>query len=210
MLRGQPPIVGDEGVSTFLARDACIHGSTMGEFGSRIEEGFCFLLDIQSDSLEEQILLGSGVTDGTAFRIRLNADGVPNRIETMLRDDEGNVLAGYAETSASRAKRLMCNADPRSNLLAFYELQPWVDDNLQPHYTKQEGPTRFSNLIHPLIIGGWNLDGHREGFYVGRMAEVAMFNHWYTRQAAKRFRKASTNPSQLPLLGQVPPPPPKS
>jgi hypothetical protein len=209
VLRGQPPIVGDEGASTFLARDAYISGSTMGEFGSRIEEGFCLLIDIQSDSSGEQVPLGSGVTNGTAFRIRLNAHGVLNRIETMLWDDEGKVLAGYADTSASRAKRLVCTADPRSNLLAFYEIQPWVDDNLQPHYTKQEGPIRFSNLLHPLIIGGWNLDGHREGFYVGRIAEVAMFNHWYTRQATKRFRKVSTNPTQLPLLGQVPPPTPE-
>lgn len=206
VLTGQPPIVGDEDASAYLARDAYIYGDTLGEFGSRIEEGFCFLFDIQSDSFEEQILLGSGVTNRTAFRIRLNADGVPNRIETMLRDDEGKVLAGYADTSASRAKRLMCTADPRSNLLAFFELQPWIDDNLQPHYTKQDGPIRCSNLIHPLIMGGWNLDGHREGFYVGRMANIAMFNRWYTKKATKRFRKASTNPTQLPLLGQVPPP----
>jgi hypothetical protein len=104
VLTGQPPIVGDEDTSAFLARDAYIYGDTLGELGSRIEEGFCFLFDIQSDSLEEQILLGSGVTNGTAFRIRLNADGVPNRIETMLRDDEGKILAGYAETSALTEK----------------------------------------------------------------------------------------------------------
>jgi hypothetical protein len=206
VLTGQPPIVGDEDGSTFLTHDACIYGDTLGEFGSQIEEGFCCLFDIQSDSFEEQVLLGSGVTDGTAFRIRLNADGVPNRIETMLRDDEGKVLKGYAESSASRAKRLMCTADPRSNLLAFFELQPWVDDNLQPHYIKQDGPINFSNLKHPLIIGGWNVDGRREGHYVGRMANVAMFNRWYTKKATKGFRKASTNPTQLPLIGQVPPP----
>ena len=178
VLTGQPPIVGDEEGSAFFTRDGCIYGDTLGDFGSRIEEGFCVLFDMQSDSFEEQIVLGSGVTDGTAFRIRLNADGVPNRIETMLRDDEGKILAGYADTSASRAKRVMCTADPRSNLLGFFELQPWVDDNLQPHYTKQEGPIRFSNLVHPLVMGGWNLDGRREGHYVGRMTNVALFNRW--------------------------------
>ena len=206
VLTGQPPIVGDEGGSTFLTRDAYLYGDTLEDFGSRMEEGFCFLLDIQSASLDEQILLGSGVTNGTAFRIQLNADGVSNRVEMMLRDDDGNVLAGYADTSASRAKRLVCTADPRSNLLAFFELQPWVDDNLQIHYTKQDGPIHFSNLVHPLIMGGWNLDGQRKGHYVGRMANVAMFNRWYTRKATKGLRKASTNPTQLPLLGQVPPP----
>src|SRR5207253_192742 len=123
----------------------------------------CFLLDIQSDSFDEQILLGSGVNNGTAFRIRLHVDGIPNRVEIMLRDDNDKVLAGYADTSVSRAKRLICTADPRSNLLAFFELQPWVDGNLQTHYTKQEGPNRFSNLAYPLIIGGWNLEGQRKG-----------------------------------------------
>ena len=124
----------------------------------------------------------------------------------MLRDDEGKVLAGYVDTSASRAKRVMCTADPRSNLLGFFEFQPWIDGDLEPHYTKQEGPTRFSDLVHPLIMGGWNVDGRREGHYVGRMANVAMFNRWYTKKATNKFRKASTNPTQLPLLGQVSPP----
>ena len=94
VLTEQPPIVGDESGSTFLTRDAYLYGDTLEDFGSRMEEGFCFLLDFQSASLEEQILLGSGVTNETAFRIQLNADGVPNRVEMMLRDDDGNVLAG--------------------------------------------------------------------------------------------------------------------
>lgn len=144
--------------------------------------------------------------NGTAFRIRLHTDGVPNRIETMLRDDEGKVLVGYADTSYSRAKRVMCTADPRSNLLGFFELQPWVDGDLQSHYIKREGPTRFSDLVHPLIIGEWNIDGFREGHYIGRMTNIAMFNRWYSKKATKEFRKASTNPTQLPLLGQVVPP----
>lgn len=116
-----------------------IYGDTMGDFGYRIDEGLCFLLDIQSDSFDEQILLGSSVTDGTAFRIRLHADGIPHRIEMMLRDDHNKVLAGSADTSASRAKRLVCTADPSSNLLAFFELQPWMDDNLQIHSLYQAG-----------------------------------------------------------------------
>jgi hypothetical protein len=203
VLTGRPPIVGDEGGSISLARDAYLYGDTLGDFGSRMEEGLCFLLDVQSDSFDEQILMGSGVTDGTAFRIRLHIDGVPNRVELMLRDDDGKVLAGYADTSASRAKRLVCTADPRSNLLAFFELQPWVDDNLQAHYIKQEGPIRFSNLVHPLIIGGWNLEGQREGHYVGRLANVAIYQRWFTKRATKGLKKASTNPTNLPLVGQV-------
>ncbi len=173
VLTGQPPIVG------------YLYGDTLDDFGSRMEEGFCFRLDIQSASFDEQILLGSGVTNGTAFRIRLNADGVPHRVEMMLRDDDGKVLAGYADTSASRAKRLVCTADPRSNLLAFFELQPWVDDNLQIHYTKQDEPIRFSNLVHPFIMGGWNLDGQRKGRYVGRMENVARYNQCTEHQRHK-------------------------
>ncbi|HYT37662.1 MAG TPA: hypothetical protein VEL49_10840 [Ktedonobacteraceae bacterium] len=203
VLMGQPPIVGDEGGSVFLTRDGYIYGHTMGDFGSRIEEGLCFLLDIQSDSFDEQILLGSGVTDGTAFRIRLHVNGIPNRVEMMLRDDDGKALAGYVDTSVSRAKRLVCTADPRSNLLAFFELQPWVDNELQIHYTKQDRPIRFSDLVQPLIMGGWNLDGQRKGYYVGRLANVAIFNRWYTKQATKGLKKASTNPTNLPLIGQV-------
>ena len=67
VLAGQPPIIGDEDSSALLARDGYIYGDTLGDFGSRIEEGFCVLFDMQSDSFEEQIILGSGVTDGTAF-----------------------------------------------------------------------------------------------------------------------------------------------
>src|SRR6266702_1438582 len=197
VLMGQPPIVGDEGGSVFLTRDGYIYGHTMGDFGSRIEEGLCFLLDIQSDSFDEQILLGSGVTDGTAFRIRLHVNGIPNRVEMMLRDDDGKALAGYVDTSVSRAKRLVCTADPISNLLAFFELQPWVDDNLQVHYTKQDGPTFFSNFKHPLIIGGWNIDGQRTGHYVGRMENIVVYTRWYTRNATKGLRKVSTNPTLL-------------
>lgn len=205
-IRGLPPIVGDEGGSSFLARDAYIQGNTMGDFGSGMEDGVSFLLDIQSASFDEQILLGSGVTDRTAIRLRLHADGIPDRVEMMLRDDDGKVLAGYVDTSISRAKRLVCTADPRSNLLSFFELQPWVNSNLQTCYTKQDGPIRFSNLTHPLIMGGWNVDSQRQGYYIGRIAEVAIFNRWYSKNAIKPFKKASTNPTNLPLIGQVSPP----
>src|SRR5260370_23537005 len=206
VLMGQPPIVGDEGGSFFLTRDAYLYGNTLGDFGRRMEEGLCFLLDIQSNSFDEQILLGSGVNDGTAFRIRLHFDGIPDRVEMMLRDNDGKVLAGYADTSASRAKRLVCTADPKSNLLSFFELQPWVDDNLQTHYTKQEGQIRFSDLVHPLIMGGWNLEGERKGHYVGRLANVAMYPRWFSKKATKDLKKASTNPTNLPRVGQVSPP----
>src|SRR5438270_3698063 len=117
VLMGRPPIIGDEGGSFFLTRDGYLYGDTLGDFGRRMEEGLCFLLDIQSHSFDEQILVGSGVNGGTAFSIRLHVDGIPDRVEMMLRDDDGKVLAGYADTSASRAKRLVCTADPRSNLL---------------------------------------------------------------------------------------------
>jgi hypothetical protein len=86
--------VGDEAGSIFLTRDAFLYSNTLGDFGSRMEVGLTILLDIQSYSFDEQILLGSGVTDGTAFRIRLHADGIPYRVEIMLRDDDGKVLAG--------------------------------------------------------------------------------------------------------------------
>src|SRR5204863_5063794 len=154
----------------------------------------------------EQILLGSGVNDGTAFRIRLHFDGIPDRVEMMLRDDDGKVLAGYADTSASRAKRLVCTADPRSNLLAFFELQPWVDDNLQTHYTKQEAPICFSDLVHPVIVGGWNLEGQRTGYYIGRLANFAVFNRYFSKKTTNKYKKVSTNPTNVPLIGQVSPP----
>src|SRR6266446_5804008 len=89
VLMGRPPIVGDEGGSFFLTRDGYLYGDTLGDFGSRMGEGLCFLLDIQSNSFDEQIVLGSGVNDGAFFRIRLHFDGVPNRLEMMLRDDDG-------------------------------------------------------------------------------------------------------------------------
>jgi hypothetical protein len=202
----QPPIIDEEDGSIFLARDAYLKGDTFGDFGSRMEEGVCFLLDLLSNSLDEQILLGSGVSDGTAFRIRLHADSIPNRVEIMLRDDDGRVLVGYAETSASRAKRLVCTADPRSNLLAFFELQPWVVDNLQTHYIKQEAPIRFSDLIYPVIVGGWNLDGQHTGHYVGRLANFVVFNRYFSKKTTNKYRKVSTNPTNLPLTGQVSPP----
>ena len=39
MLTGQPPIVGEEGGSAFLTRDAYIYSDTLGNFGSQMEEG---------------------------------------------------------------------------------------------------------------------------------------------------------------------------
>ena len=61
-------------------------------------------------------------------------------------------------------------------------------------------------MVHPLIIGGWNLDGQRKGHYEGRLANVVMFNRWYTKKARNKYKKASTNPTNLPLIGQVSPP----
>lgn len=55
-------------------------------------------------------------------------------------------------------------------------------------------------------MGGWNLDGQRQGYYVGRLAHVAMLNRWYTKKATKGLKKASTHPTNLPLIGQVSPP----
>lgn len=205
-LLGQPPIIDEEDGSIFLARDAYLKGDTFGDFGSRMEESVCFLLDLLSNSFDEQILLGSGITGGTAFRIRLHADGIPNRVEIMLRDDDGKALAGYADASASRAKRLVCTADPRSNLLSFFELQPWVDDNLQTYYTMQEAPICFSDLVHPVIVGGWNLEGQRTGHYVGRLANFAVFNRYFSKKTTNKYKKVSTNPTNLPMIGQVSPP----
>src|SRR6266487_3114916 len=207
VLKGHPPIIGGDGGSVFLTRNGYIEAYTPDDFGQRIEEGLYFSIEMQSDSLEEQVLLGTGVTDRTALRIRLHADGVPHRVEMMVRDDDGNVLAGYAETSISRAKQLLCTADPRSNLLAFYEIQPWANNHLQTHYTKQDGPIRFSNLMHPLIIGGWNVDGQRQGHFVGRIGDVQTGLQWYSKSAAdklkKDFKNPAANPTNLPQIGQV-------
>src|ERR1700737_3678085 len=87
-LLGKPPIIDEEDGSIFLAPYSYLKGDSFRDFGSRMEEGVCFLLDLLSNSFDEQIMLGSGVTDGTAFRIRLHADGIPNRVEMMLRDDD--------------------------------------------------------------------------------------------------------------------------
>ncbi len=103
--QGVSPIFGAD-LCCFLRQDRHIRVPTLGNFGASLGTGFYLGIDIQPEGTQEQIILGSGSTQGTTLLLRYNDEGSPGVLSLELRDEDGRRLSAIAQASELAAKRL--------------------------------------------------------------------------------------------------------
>jgi hypothetical protein len=162
LVQGIAPIFGEqpccfisEGVQTTFPE---------ASFGSQLANGFCIGADLQPEGSAPSMLMGTAVTGKTSLIIHYNKDGVKNRIQCDIQDDDGRMLSAQAQLSEYAAKRLFICADMQSNEIRFYEYNIHPSEPVrQTEYHTREHPHTFSNFTYPFMIGGACIDGHSHG-----------------------------------------------
>lgn len=200
--RNLPPIVGDDGGSMWFGGSDHILVPNL-PLPATAADGIWFGADIQPDSFQQQTVLGTGTAGRTALRLIVNESDVPGRLSVLLRDEDGRSLVVNAQGSSSMARRVLVSAKPRNDEVRFYEIQPWADSPLSPlasHTAMTEAPSRFVFDL-PFAMGGSIEDGHRQGSYTGRLAEVFIGVEAFDESKVAVLAQASANPSQLSSAG---------
>jgi hypothetical protein len=149
--------------------------TTLGGWGSRLGQGFSVWIDLQSERIAEQIICGTAVPEKTGLIVRLNTTGVVGRLEVDVRDEKGKLLRGCVQLSKAAAKSVIIRVLPPSNLMKVNEVTIHGDAPLDVEYTHRQGPRQFVDLKHPLLVSGYNLNGSRQGSFVGRLGQVVLF-----------------------------------
>lgn len=139
--------------------------------------GVGFLIDFQGDSFEEQVVFGVREHDGNAFVLTDSPDGQWGLLRLEVRDRAGRALLAEISTSGTHGRRLACGVVPEDNLVRAFELQPWAPaDTLDITIGQGDGPREFRAFAQPLFVSGCNVDGQRQGSFIGRTAEFALFD----------------------------------
>ena len=195
---GCPPIVGDDGGSALIDNNNYATLSTLGDFGSNLGKGLYIGIDIQADTGIRQTIFGTEVLNHTGIKLVHEYMESNERLEFTLRDDNGRELSGQAYLSPGRAKRIVVVIDAGKNTISFYELEPWSPlFLLETVYIKRETPSMFSNLTFPILLGGSNVEGKRDGYFQGRVAHFYIGNNIITTHQVNELRRHSTNPTGL-------------
>jgi len=188
----QPPILPGSESSYHFQSPGYIELGLLGDFGSRMRDGFSFLLDIAPDLTTEQTIFGTGASGETSLALYVNHGGIPGRLLIEVGDDKGRMLRGYAQTSRLASKRLAVSVAPCQNIIAMYELSTDQNDpELAVNIFDKQGPCEFSDFKYPLLMSGKNVSGHRIGSFVGRMAEFAIFFGIMPKSSVEKFLTAT-------------------
>jgi hypothetical protein len=192
MRMGFAPILG-EGATCHLQAEGYIENGTLGEFGNGLARGFHVGIDIQPEDDKHLTLCGTGVSGKTSLAVFVNASDVAKRLQVEIRDDYARTLAGFTQLSGWPAKRLFISVDPPKNQIRFSEVNLHEGNSeLETTYIKSENPCHFSNFSHPLLLGGLNLDGVRQGSYTGRLGNFYLNGHGSLSDVRlKEYRRAS-------------------
>lgn len=193
--QGLPPIVGSEGGSTWFGNGSFVTGPELPPMASALS----FIIDVQPDSTDEQVVFGAERDEGPAFKFIVNAGGRAEDLSLLIRDGQGRTLETVAHGSSARARRIMVVAEGVSNHVAVYELQPWATQPGMPLATTQirsEGPSAI-HIEGPLTIAGCSVNGVPTSTYIGRLAEFAVFDRELTLDRASALSAASDNPMGL-------------
>jgi len=197
--QGLPPIVGDEGGSTWFAAG----GHASAPLDLAVGPDFCFGLDLQPDHHEEQVVLGSERSGASAWRLTACPGNEPGTLSLLLRDEAGRCLEAVARGSEARARRVIFRVKPKDNLVVVSEIQPWAENPAQPlsvEIVRAESPEGIV-IRDPLTIGGSSVDGTRQGSFRGRMAEFFINDKDLADDRIEALAAASTNPMGLTYRG---------
>jgi hypothetical protein len=190
--KGLAPILG-EGATCHLHAEGYIEGGTLGQFGTGLSSGFHLGMDVQPEDDKHLTLCGTGVSGKTSFAVFLNASDAGRRLQVEVRDDYGRTLMGFTQLSGWPAKRLFISVDPPKNQIRFSEVNLHEGNSeLETIYIKSENPCHFSNFSHALLLGGFNLDGVRQGSYTGRLGNFYLNgNGSLSDERLEKYRRAS-------------------
>jgi hypothetical protein len=202
---GQAPIVGEEGCVRFS--DAAAH-ATLPAQGFSLGGGFSFLLDFQSDVMEEQTVFGAREDGGPTLVLTDCPGGEWGDLQFEVRDRAGRAFVADARTSGAHGRRLLCRLDPEKNLLSVVELQPWsAGEPLDVTVRQANAPSDLPGFTNPICLSGCNVNGTRRGQFLGRAAEFALFNHFLPDDRVEPLRSSSVTrvAADLPAFdGSVP------
>ena len=193
--RGLPPIVGDEGGSTWLSGGGHFTGSLELDIAADVWIG----IDLQPDKHEEQLILGSSTSGGPAVGITVGEADERGALTITLRDGGGRSLVARAHGSEARARRVLFQASPSKNLVSVFENQPWASAPGQPlpvDLVRAESPDRI-RMADPYALGGWMVDGEHQGGHSGKVANFFVGTKPLPPNTADRYAAASTNPMGL-------------
>jgi len=196
--QGLPPIVGSDGGSAWFARGGHVAVPTM-PLGPEASEGVFIGFDVQPDTLAEQVVLGSAKRGASTVKVVVNEANVPGRVCLVLEDEDGKSLVARADASRSIARRLLLTANPSTNLVAMFEVQPWARDpgrQLTVDIELAEGPSRFV-FDQPLTFAGCLEDGSLAGTFAGRLSEIFIGTRLLSDSEVAELAKASDNPTAL-------------
>lgn len=171
----QPPILGVGASVRFLEGGHTVLG-TLGDFGSQLARGFTLRIDLQSEKKTEQVICGSLESNRTGFAITYNDSNTPHRIKIHIRDDSGKELIATADLSDRAGKRLFLRIYPPNNRVTITELTSQSYGERSTSYLVKDGPQEFSNFDAPIILSGCMSDGIRRGDFIGRIAQVELWN----------------------------------
>jgi len=171
----QPPILGVGASVRFLEGGHVVLG-TFGDFGSQLAKGFTLGIDLQSERKTEQFICGSLQSNRSGFAITYNDSDTLHRIKAYIRDNSGRELIATADLSDRAGKRLFIRVNPANNLVIITELTPHSFAQRSTSYLAKDSPQEFSNFDDPIILSGCMIDGTRKGNFIGRTAQMALWN----------------------------------
>lgn len=201
--KGQPPIVPGHDATFHFQAPAYLDLGMLESFGSTLDAGFTFHIDVVSDLANEQGLLGTGYPGGTSLIVLLNDSRSPGRLLLKVVDDGGRTLSAHVHTSCLSGSRLVLSVEPSRNSVSVFELYPLKDDfSLQVDYLERGSPREFSNFRYPLILGGYAFDGVRVGSFVGRAGHLAICNTALSQKDVKELEVTAREIVQRTMRGQ--------
>ncbi len=163
-----------EGASVHLDGHGYIELPTISSIGSELHKGFYIGIDIQPEIDDELVLCGTGVSGRKSFGLFLHSLG--NNLYTLnveLTDDRGKKLSASTKLSSAPAKRLLVSVLPSASEVSVSEVTLHEDHpKLKINYFERQNPIEFSNFEYPMLVGGFNAAGVRQGKFVGRMSQI--------------------------------------
>src|SRR5574341_299828 len=163
-----------EGASVHLDGQGYIELPTINSIGSELNKGFYIGIDIQPEVDDDLVLCGTGVRGQTGLGLFLRSLGNNlYKLKIELTDDRGKLLSAFVQLSLAPAKRLLVSVLPPASAVTVSEVTLREDHlKLETEYSKRESPSEFSGFAYPMLVGGFNAEGVRQGRFVGRMSEI--------------------------------------
>jgi DNA-binding XRE family transcriptional regulator len=171
--QGLAPVLG-EGASIHLNGRGYIELPGINSIGSELHKGFYIGIDIQPEGNDELVLCGTGISGHTSLGLFLRPSGKNcHTLNVELTDEQGKTLVASIKLSSAPAKRLLVSILPSASDVNVSELTLHEDHlNLKIRYLKRQNPTEFRAFEFPMLVGGFNAAGVKQGKFVGRMSQI--------------------------------------